>query len=353
MKGALTDVWKTDASRQPPVIVAELSANHSQSLERALALIDAAADCGVDAVKFQTYTADTITLDREDDDFVVNKPGSTWHGKTLHALYEEAHTPWDWHKPMIERARNRGLPWFSSPFDFSAVGFLEDLGAPCFKVASPEIVDLPLIRRCAQTGKPIILSTGMATLEEIAEAVDAARASGATGVMLLKCTTDYPAKAEDANLSAMSLLAGKFQCHVGLSDHTMGSAVAVAATVLGARLIEKHLTLSRDEGGPDAHFSLEPGEMARLVSDCRDAWLACAGHSLGPTPGEEGYLRGRRSLYFCQDLRAGDVLTPENLRSIRPGFGLAPKHYESLLGRRAAKDVAKGTPVSWHLIAEQ
>jgi len=353
MKNLLRDVWKTEPARQPPVIVAELSANHSQSLERALALIDAAADCGVDAVKFQTYTADTITLNQEDDNFVVNKPGSIWHGKTLHALYEEAHTPWDWHRPMIEHAQSRGLQWFSSPFDFSAVQFLENLGAPCFKIASPEIVDLPLIRRCAQTGKPLILSTGMATLEEIAEAVHAARAGGASDVMLLKCTTDYPAKAEDANLLAMSVLTGRFHCPVGLSDHTMGSAVAVAATVLGARLIEKHLTLCRDEGGPDAHFSLEPDEMARLVSDCREAWSACSGDSLGPTPGEEGYLRGRRSLYFCEDLRAGDVLTPANLRSIRPGFGLAPKHYDSLIGKRVAKDVAKGTAVAWDLIAGQ
>lgn len=332
------------------MFVAELSGNHNRDLSRALALVDAAASSGVDAIKLQTYTADTITLDVVSDEFIVRKKGSPWDGRNLHSLYDEAHTPWDWHRPIVERAEAAGLAWFSSPFDFTAVDFLQNLGAPCYKIASPEIVDLPLIRRCAATGKPLIMSTGMATLEEIAEAVEAARAAGADRVMLLKCTTDYPAKAADANLLAMKILSDQFGCPIGLSDHSMDTAVAVTATALGAVLVEKHLTLHRADGGPDAQFSLEPQEMMRLVADCKEAWQALGDSIVGPTSNEKDYLRGRRSLYICQDLHAGDTLTPDNLRSVRPGFGLAPKHYDSLLGRKVARDVRKGTPVAWDLL---
>ncbi len=345
-----SDLW-LPAGSNPPFIVAELSGNHNRSLDRALALVEAAADCGVDAIKLQTYTADTITLDIARDDFVVRKPGSVWDGRTLHSLYDEAHTPWEWHRPIIEKAVALGLEWFSSPFDFTAVDFLEELGAPCHKIASPEIVDLPLIKRCALTGKPLLISTGMSTFEEIAEAVETARANGCGRLVLLKCTTDYPASPENSNLRTIPHLSEKFGCPAGLSDHTMGIGAAIAATALGAVLIEKHLTLSRADGGPDAHFSMEPSEMKCLVAESRAAWASLGTVSSGPTAAEKDYLRGRRSLYICEDLEAGAVLTPENLRSVRPGFGLHPRHYEELLGKRVAASVQKGTPASFDLLA--
>ena len=346
----LADLWRDDPAR-PPYIVAELSGNHNQSLARALALIDAAAECGVDAIKLQTYTADTITIDAPQDDFHVRKPGSAWDGRSLYSLYQEAHTPWEWHAAMADRATTLGLEWFSSPFDFTAVDFLESLGAPCYKIASPELVDLPLIRRCARTGKPLIMSTGMASVAEIAEAVEAARGAGCTQLVLLKCTTDYPASPENSNLRTIAHMAELFGCAAGASDHTLGIGAAVAATVLGATVIEKHLTLARADGGPDAHFSLEPAEMKMLVNECRNAHAAVGRVSYGTQAAEAGYKRGRRSLYVCADLRAGDVLTAQNLRSIRPGFGLPPRHYEQLLGRRVACDVARGTPMGWQLLS--
>jgi len=347
--GILQTLCSPPRSR-PPLIVAELSGNHNRSLDRALRLIDAAADCGADAIKLQTYTADTITLDMAGDEFVVRKPGSIWDGRTLHSLYEEAHTPWEWHQPMIERASALGLQWFSSPFDFTAVDFLETLDVPCYKIASPEIIDLPLIRKCAATGKPLILSTGMAGIAEIAEAVAAAREAGASRVILLKCTTDYPARAEDSNLLTIPHLAQMFDCPTGVSDHTPGIGAAIAATVLGAVLIEKHLTLRRADGGPDAAFSLEPHEMKSLVVESRRAWESLGKVSYGPTAAEKDFLRGRRSLYVCKDVLAGEILTPENLRSIRPGFGLSPKHYDQLLGKRVSRTLAKGTPTSWDMV---
>jgi pseudaminic acid synthase len=330
--------------------VAELSGNHNQSLPRALALIEAAADCGVDAIKLQTYTADTITIDAPQDDFHVRKPGSAWDGRSLHSLYQEAHTPWEWHRAMVDKAITLGLEWFSSPFDATAVDFLESLAVPCYKIASPEIVDLPLIRRCAATGKPLFMSTGMASVVEIAEAVDAARGAGCQRLVLLKCTTDYPASPEHSNLRTIAHLAELFGCPAGASDHTLGIGAAVAATVLGAVVIEKHLTLNRADGGPDAHFSLEPAEMKSLVRECRVAQAAVGRVSYGTQQVEAGYKRGRRSLYICCDLRAGDVLTAENLRSIRPGFGLAPRHYEQVLGKAVVCDVQRGTPLSWALL---
>lgn len=349
---ALLAALSAPAGSRPPLIVAELSGNHNRSLDRALRLIDAAADCGVDAIKLQTYTPDTITLDVARDEFVVNNPQSAWHGRTLHELYAEAHTPWAWHQPMVEHAARRGLAWFSSPFDFTAVDFLARLGAPCFKIASPELVDLPLIRHAARTGRPLIMSTGMATLPEISEAVTAARAAGATQVVLLKCTTDYPASPRDSNLRTMPELAREFGCPSGVSDHTLGLGVAVAATALGAVMIEKHLTLARADGGPDAHFSLEPAEMKALVAECRAAWEALGTVRYGPAEPERAYLRGRRSLYLAEDVRAGEPLTPRNLRSVRPGFGLPPKHYDELLGRKLKQDAVRGTPMRFELLAD-
>ncbi len=342
---------RAPAGSRPPLIVAELSGNHNQSLDRALRLIDAAADCDVDAIKLQTYTPDTITLDVARDEFVVNNPQSVWHGRKLHDLYAEAHTPWDWHRPMVEHATKRGLAWFSSPFDFTAVDFLAGLEVPCYKIASPELVDLPLIRRAARTGRPLIMSTGMAAHLEIAEAVAAARAAGAKDVVLLKCTTDYPASPKNSNLRTMPELAREFGCLTGVSDHTLGLGVAVAATALGAVLIEKHLTLARADGGPDAHFSLEPAEMKALVRECLAAWEALGAVSYGPAEPERAYVRGRRSLYLAEDVKAGEPLTPRNLRSVRPGFGLPPKHYEELLGRTLKHDALRGTALSWELVA--
>lgn len=349
LKRNILKAFKT-RTNSAPCIIAELSGNHNQSINRLLRLVDAAAACGVDAIKLQTYTADTITLNIPAKQFVVRKKGSPWNGRKLHSLYHEAHTPWDWHAPVIERAKSHGLAWFSSPFDFTAVDFLERLRAPCYKIASPEIVDLPLIKRCAATGKPLILSTGMASGAEIAEAVHTAKRFGAKKIILLKCTTDYPARPEDANLRALRTLAEKFKCPVGLSDHTLGTAVAVAATALGAVLIEKHLTLCREDGGPDAAFSLEPKEMKILVRECRMAWKSLGAAILGPTKNEKDYLKGRRSLYIVKDIKAGSVLTEEIVKSIRPSHGLKPKYFYKILGKKVRKTVKKGTPLSWSLL---
>ncbi|MES2507786.1 MAG: pseudaminic acid synthase [Verrucomicrobiota bacterium] len=346
----LADLWDRPG-QHAPLIVAELSGNHNQSLERALKLIEAAAECGVDAIKLQTYTADTITLDAPQDEFHVRKPGSVWDGRSLYSLYQEAYTPWEWHEPMVQRATELGLEWFSSPFDFTAVDFLENLHVPCYKIASPELIDLPLIKRCAATGKPLVMSTGMATVAEIEEAVNAARAGGCTQLVLLKCTTDYPAAPENCHLRTIPHMAQMFHCPTGVSDHTLGIGASIAATAQGAVLIEKHLTLRRADGGPDSHFSLEPEEMKSLVEECHNAWAALGQVWYGPQEAERGFMRGRRSLYIAEDIRQGECLTSQNMRSIRPGFGLPPKHYESLLGRPVTRDVKKGTAVSWDMIA--
>lgn len=344
------ETLRSPRGTRPPLIVAELSGNHNQSLDRALRLIEAAAECGVDAIKLQTYTADTITLDAGGEEFTVRKPGSVWDGRSLHSLYAEAHTPWEWHRPMVEKATQLGLAWFSSPFDPTAIDFLETLGAPCYKIASPEVIDLPLIRHAAKKGKPLVISTGMATVAELGEAVLAAREAGAPDVVLLKCTTDYPADPGNSNLRTIPHLAELFDCPSGLSDHTPGIGAAIAATALGACLIEKHLTLARADGGPDAHFSLEPAEMKMLAAECRAAWKALGRVSYGPTGVEKGSVPYRRSLYIVRDLKKGDVLTPENLRSIRPGLGLAPRFLEQLLGRKVVADVKRGTPARWDLV---
>jgi pseudaminic acid synthase len=333
-----------------PYVIAEMSGNHNQSLERALAIVDAAAACGVDALKIQTYTADTMTLDLGRGEFAVHDKDSLWHGETLHSLYQKAYTPWEWHKPIFDRCRELGIMGFSTPFDESAVDFLESLDVPCYKIASFENTDLPLIRKVAATGKPIIISTGMASVAELDETVRAIRAAGGKDFVLLKCTSTYPATPQNSNLRTIPHLKDLFRCEVGLSDHTMGVGVSVASVALGACVIEKHFTLRRADGGVDSAFSLEPEEMASLVIETERAWQGLGQVSYGPTAAEEASLQYRRSLYVGQDMKAGEVFTAENLRRIRPGLGLAPKHYEMLLGRCVKNDVAKGTPVSWDLL---
>lgn len=332
----------------PPYIVAELSGNHNGRLESALALMDAMKAAGADAVKLQTYTADTITIDSDRPEFLIR--GGPWDGRRLYELYQEAHTPWEWHAALFARGRELGLPVFSSPFDFTAVEFLESLDAPAYKIASFECVDLPLIRRCAATGKPLVISTGLASLEEIGEAVTAARGAGAKDIVLLHCVSAYPAPADQYNLRRMPELAKRFGVWAGLSDHTLGSTTAVAAASLGAVLIEKHVTLARADGGPDAGFSLEPDEFAKMVRDVREAWQALGSGAFIRQAAEEPNAIFRRSLYVVADMRAGEIFTAANLRSIRPGHGLPPKHYEAILGRRATRDIARGTPVDWPLV---
>ena len=334
----------------PPVIVAELSANHNGSLEHALAVVDAVAQTGAQFLKLQTYTADTLTLDVDRPEFRIDTPGSLWQGRTLYDLYQEGSTPWEWHAPIAERCRERGLEWFSSPFDPTAVDFLERLNPPAYKIASFEIVDLPLIRRVARTGKPVVVSTGMATLEEIDAAVRAARGAGCTDLVLLHCTSTYPASPENSHLATIPHLRAAFDCPVGLSDHTLGIGVPLAAVGLGAALIEKHVTLDRSEGGLDAAFSLEPGELRELVEGSERAWQAVGEVRYGPLPAERPSLEHRRSLYVTENLSTGDELTPQNLRSIRPAAGLPPRYLDDLLGRRVARDVARGTPASWDLL---
>ncbi len=333
-----------------PVIIAELSGNHNGSLERALAIVDAVAESGAQAIKLQTYTADTMTLDLREREFFIDDRDSLWKGNSLHALYEQAHTPWDWHGPLFRRARERGLVIFSSPFDATAVDFLESLDAPAYKIASFENVDLPLIRKVAATGKPVIISTGMAMLAEIDEAVRTARSAGCRDLVLLKCTSSYPASPAASNLATIPHLRRLFKCEVGLSDHTLGLGAAVASVALGSTVIEKHVTLSRADGGVDAAFSMEPAELSQLVSETRSAWQAVGTPQFGPTVAEEGSLVFRRSLYVCDDLEPGDILTPKNLRAIRPGYGLPPKYLDVLLGVRVTTRVKHGTPMSWSLI---
>ncbi len=334
----------------PPFVIAEMSGNHNQSLERALEIVDAVAATGAHALKLQTYTADTMTLDIRDREFFISDPSSLWQGRTLYDLYQEAHTPWEWHQWIFERCRKRGIVGFSTPFDATSVDFLEKLDVPCYKIASFENVDIPLIKKVAATGKPIIMLTGMATLAELDEAVTAARAGGCKDLVLLKCTSSYPASPEHTNIRTIPHLRELFGCEVGLSDHTMGVGVSVAAVALGATVIEKHFTLSRADGGVDSAFSLEPVEMQTLVIETKRAWQAIGSVNYGPTEAEKKSLVFRRSLYVACDMRAGDVLTKENLRVIRPGHGLAPKYFDLLLGKRVARDVAKGSPCTWGLI---
>jgi N-acetylneuraminate synthase len=333
---------------EPPYVIAEMSGNHNGDLGRALALIDAAKAAGADAVKLQTLTADTITIDHDGPGFVIE--GGLWHGRRLHELYQEAHTPWDWHPRLFDRAREVGITLFSSPFDPTAVEFLEKLDAPAFKVASFEIVDTPLIARMAQTGKPLIISTGLASPEVIADAVAAAREAGGREIILLHCTSGYPTPASQMHLRTMPDLAAAHGTLVGLSDHTMGTAVAVAAVALGACVVEKHFTLARADGGVDSAFSLEPDELARLVADCRDAWAALGTVHYEEVEAEAAGRDHRRSLYVVADVKKGERLTPENVRSIRPGHGMAPKHLYEVLGKPASRDLKRGEPLAWDQI---
>lgn len=334
----------------PPYIVAELSGNHGGRLETALRMIDAAREAGADAVKLQTYTADTLTIDCDGPGFLLE--GGLWKGRTLHDLYGEAHTPWEWHPALFDRARRLGLGVFSAPFDHTAVDLLESLDCPAYKIASFELNDLPLIRRAARSGRPMVLSTGMATLGETAEAVEAARGRGAP-VMLLHCVSGYPTPVEDCNLRTIPHLAEAFGVPVGLSDHTAGGAVAAAAVALGASLIEKHFVLSRADGGVDAAFSLEPDEFRAMADAARAAWSALGRVNYALEPSEAGGREYRRSLYVVADAAAGETLTPANVRSIRPGFGLAPKHYDAVIGRRAARDLKRGEPLAWSMLAAE
>ncbi|MET3900830.1 pseudaminic acid synthase [Devosia sp. UYZn731] len=330
-----------------PFIIAEMSGNHNQSLDRALAIVDAAARSGAQALKLQTYTADTITLDVRGGAFEIEDKNSLWTGKNLHDLYKQAYTPWEWHKPIMDRARSHGMACFSSPFDETAVDFLDDLGVPAFKIASFENNHLPLIRKAAATGKPLIISTGMATLAELDEAVRAARGAGCKDLVLLKCTSTYPATPANTNVLTIPHMRSLFGCEIGLSDHTMGVGVSVAAVAHGATVIEKHFTLSRAEGGVDSSFSLEPDELTSLVIETERAWQGLGAVKYGPTEAEQKSLIFRRSIYIAEDVAAGDIFTSTNLRIVRPGNGLAPRFYDQVLGRTAKTAMRKGTPLDW------
>lgn len=335
---------------QKPFIIAEMSGNHNQSLERALEIVEAAAQTGVDALKIQTYTPDSMTLDLEIDDFIISDPQSLWQGKSLFKLYQEAHTPRDWHKPILDRCRELGLIGFSTPFDESAVDFLESLDVPCYKIASFENNYLDLIRKVAATGKPVIISTGMASLAELEEAVDAARSAGCKQLVLLKCTSSYPSTPEHTNLRTLPSLRALFGCEAGLSDHTGGIGAAVASIALGCTVIEKHFTVSRVDGGVDSAFSLESEEMRALVIETERAWQSLGKVVYGPTESEKNSLIFRRSLYIARDMEKGEMLTRESVRCIRPGLGLPPKCLDLVLGKRINRDAKRGTPLTWEMI---
>jgi len=336
-----------------PFIVAEMSANHNQSLDRALKITEAVAATGSHALKLQTYTADTLTLDVNNDDFFIEDEKSPWNGKFLYKLYQESYTPWEWHEPIMKRAEDLGLVCFSTPFDETAVDFLEEMDVPAYKIASFENTHLPLIKKVASTGKPMIISTGMASIAELVETVRTVRDAGCRKYALLKCTSTYPAIPENSNILTIPHMRDMFDCEVGLSDHTLGLGAAVAAIAHGATMIEKHFTLSRSDGGVDAAFSLEPEEMKQLVLETERAWLALGKVNYGPTKSEQRSLPFRRSLYISKNMKTGDVLTKENIRCIRPGFGLAPKNYEKLLGRKVNQEVKKGTALKWDLLSEK
>ncbi|MCY7899884.1 pseudaminic acid synthase [Bacillus inaquosorum] len=334
----------------PPFIIAEMSGNHNQSLERAFNIIEEAAKAGAHALKIQTYTADTMTLNMNSKDFKIEDENSLWSGRTLYTLYQQAYTPWEWHKPIFDKCRELGMIPLSTPFDESSVDFLEDLGVPIYKIASFENTDIPLIKKVAATGKPIIISTGMATVAEIDESIRAAKEAGCKELILLKCTSTYPASPENTNISTIPHMKELFNCQVGLSDHTMGTGVAVASVALGATVIEKHFTLSRADGGVDSAFSLEPSELKELVVETGRAWQALGQITYGPTDEEKASLKFRRSIYVKKDIKAGEIFTKDNIKVVRPGYGLEPKFYDVIIGRTAKKHIAAGTPLKWDSI---
>ncbi len=334
----------------PPFIIAEMSGNHNQSLDRALKIVEAAAASGAHALKIQTYTPDTMTLDLDEREFHIADPNSLWAGTSLYKLYGEAYTPWEWHASIFARAKELGMIAFSTPFDDTAIDFLEELNVPCYKIASFENTDLPLIRRVAATGKPVIISTGMASIAELDETVRTARDAGCEQLILLKCTSTYPATPENTNITTIPHLRELFSCEVGLSDHTMGIGVSVASVALGATVIEKHFTLDRSEGGVDSTFSMEPDEMHQLVMETERAWQALGNVNYGATDAEKKSIQFRRSLYIVEDIKTGEVLTTKNLKAIRPGLGLATKYLPVFLGKRVTRDCQRGTPLSWDLI---
>jgi len=329
---------------RPPYVIAEMSANHNGSIDNAIRIIDQAREAGADAVKIQTYRPDTITLDCNTEEFQIK--GGLWDGRTLYELYAEGHMPWDWHAPLFKHASEAGITIFSSPFDSTAVDLLESLGAPAYKIASFEAVDLGLIRYVAHTGKPMIISTGMADAEEIAEAIDAARAGGCTELAILHCVSGYPAPAEDYNLATIPDMIGRFGLVTGLSDHTTDNTTAIASVVLGASIIEKHFTLDRQGGGPDDSFSIEPPELAALCRDARTAWQAVGKIDYGRKSSERANVKFRRSLYFIKNLKAGDIVTASHVRSVRPGYGAPPKYLDAIIGRKVDRDVAANTAVN-------
>lgn len=337
-------------NQRPPFIIAEMSGNHNQSLERALEIVEAAAKTGVNALKIQTYTPDTMTLDINEREFHISDPNSLWAGSSLYELYEEAYTPWEWHKPIFDRAEELGMIAFSTPFDDTAVDFLESLNVPCYKIASFENTDLPLIRRVAATGKPMIISTGMASIAELDDTVKAARQAGCKDLVLLKCTSTYPATPENTNILTIPHMRELFGCQVGLSDHSMGVGVSVASVAMGATVIEKHFTLNRADGGVDSTFSMEPDEMAQLVIESNRAMQALGNVSYGATVAEVKSKDYRRSLYIVKDMKAGDQFTMENVKAIRPGLGLSPKYIEQILGKTVKDDVSRGTALEWSLL---
>ena len=341
---------KAIGTNQKPFIVAEMSGNHNQSLERALKIVEAAANAGVHGLKIQTYTADTMTLDLDTDEFFIKDPNSLWKGTSLYKLYQQAHTPWEWHQAIFDKCRELGIIGFSTPFDDTAVDFLESLNVPCYKIASFENTDLPLIRKVASTGKPMIISTGMATVAELDETVCAAHQAGCQDLILLKCTSTYPASPKHTNILTIPHLHDLFDVQVGLSDHTIGIGVSVASVGLGATFIEKHFTLSRTDGGVDSAFSMEPSEMKQLVIESEQAWQALGKISYGPTEAEKKSLVFRRSLYVAEDMKAGDIFSIKNIRAIRPGYGLPTKYYEKIIGKTAKTDLKKGTAVTWDLL---
>jgi len=336
------------SDNHPPYVIAEMSANHNGRLETALKIIEEAKKAGADAVKLQTYKPDTITLDCDNDDFKME--GGLWDGRTLYNLYEEAHLPWDWHKPLFDHAKKQGITIFSSPFDNTAVDLLEDLGAPAYKIASFEAVDLPLIRYVASTGKPMIISTGMADEEEIHEAIDAARSGGCNNLVILHCVSGYPAPAEDYNLATIVDMKRRYQIPVGLSDHTLDNTTAIGSVVLGACVIEKHFTLDRSGGGPDDSFSLEPGELAALCLDTRTVWQALGSVDYSRKSSEQGNVKFRRSLYFVKDMIAGATISLSDIKSVRPGYGLSPKFFNELIGKKVNQNIERNSPVIWDKI---